>query len=120
MSIRIVVSPLVRFKVEGKETAEDGSDVPFDFFLTAERLATSEEVIALRQDVRDREIAGDKTPIVSALLPKVRDWAGPLAEDGKPAAFTQDNCRDLLNRPGMAALAFHAYIAAVGVKEKNS
>lgn len=119
MSITIVVSPTVRFKVEGMETAEDGSDKSFTFWLTAERLADSTQVVALQKQVREVEMAGSETPITDALLPKLRGWNGPKTPEGQDVPFSEDACRALLNRPGMAARTFAAYISAVGVRAKN-
>lgn len=120
MSIRIVVSPLVRFKVEGRETGEDGADVPFDFFLVAERLKDTQAVRAFRQLVSDREALKSDTPITDALMTKLRDWVGAMDEHGQAAPWSEAACRELLGRPGLAALAYHAFIDAVSVKEKNS
>ena len=119
MAIIITVSPTVRFKVEGIETGEDGGAVPFEFSLTAERLAESTDVVALRNAATAREAAGSLTPLTDVLLTKLKGWAGPRTAEGQDVPFSEDACRQLLNRPGIAVLAYDAYIKAVGAKAKN-
>jgi hypothetical protein len=120
MGIVYTVSPTVRFKVEGVETAEDGGVVPIDFMLTAERLAESTDVVALRNEVSKRESGGSITPITDVMLTKIKGWSDVRAKEGQDVPFSEDACRHILNRPGIAVLAYDAYIKAVGARAKNS
>lgn len=120
MPIIITVSPTVRFKVEGVETSEDGTPVPFDFSLTADRLAQSTDVAAMRAEANRLEAAGSATPITDVMLTKLKGWAGPKTAEGVDVPFSTDAVRQLLNRPGIAALAYNAYVEAVGARAKNS
>ncbi|HYC00346.1 MAG TPA: hypothetical protein VEC57_14510 [Candidatus Limnocylindrales bacterium] len=120
MAFKVVVSPTLRFRVEGTTTLENGEREDFDFWLVAERLATSSDTRALEESVAAIEKAGSRTPITDTLVPKMRAWAGPVGEAGEDVPFSPEALRNVLNMPGIAALAFNAYVAACGAKAKNS
>lgn len=112
MSINIVISDTVGFKVEGAINDAAGTPQPFDFSLVCKRLDS---------DTIDEQMKGDFTPA------KVRDfftahttgWARVRDAAGQEAPFSTDALASLLKIPGLPSLAFRKYIAEVGAKEKN-
>ena len=69
MAINIVVSDKVRFKVEGSINDPSGVAIPFDFSLTCDRLATTDEVQIY---LHDMQASDSKEPITDKLLGKDR------------------------------------------------
>lgn len=116
MALNIVVSDTVRFKVQGTENDEHGVEQPFDFWLTAERLADADAVMAYVKAMQRCESA---FPITEMMLPKLRGWSGIKGPDGQELPFSEDAFRRLMKKSGMAFLVHHTYLREVGVKEKN-
>lgn len=119
MAFNLIISDTVRFKVDGSLTEADGKPRNFDFFLTCERLKTTEELRAL--DVRQRELLGEghPQPITEVMRPLVKSWDGVNGPDGSPLPFTPENFERLMKVPGVALIAYYAYMSAVGAKQKN-
>lgn len=111
MSIKIVISNTVKFKVKGSLKDEAGVDQPFDFSLTCMRLDADQIQNKLRGE-------GDAS-VTDFLADVVEDWAGVKDADDKALTFNEDNLRALCRIPGIAALAFRTYLTEVGAKEKN-
>lgn len=120
MALNIVVSPLVRFKVEGKFTAEDGADAPFDFHLTLDRLADDMAIKALQDDIKDLGAKGSETPLTDAILKRAHAWQGPKGPEGQDVPFSAEALRGVLNMSGMAMLVYMTYLRETGAKAKNS
>lgn len=111
MAIKIIVSDKVGIKVKGSIQNEAGAAQPFDFNLVCLRLDADEISTRLKDD-SDRSLVDFMTDVVE-------DWSGVRGADDKPMAYTEDNYRALCKIPGVAMLAFRAYMADVGAKEKN-
>jgi hypothetical protein len=111
MSIKIVVSPRVKFKVRGTIKDEAGVDQPFDFWLTCRRLDTD----AMQDKMRER---GDAS-ITEFMLEVIEDWAGVKDADDKPLQWSEDAWRALCRQPGVAMLSYRTYLTEAGAKEKN-
>lgn len=111
MAIKITVSDKVGIKVKGTIQNEAGVPQPFDFGLVCLRLDADQIQASLKDE-------SEKT-LIDFMLDVVEDWSGVRDADDKPMPFTADNYRALCKIPGVAMLAFRAYMADVGAKEKN-
>lgn len=111
MSIKIVVSNTVAFKVEGTINDEAGIAQPFNFKVTATRLDSDQIQTKLKTE-SDASLAD----FLSGVL---QDWAGVLDADSKALPYSEANLRALTRIPGVAALVFQTYLAEVGAKAKN-
>lgn len=120
MSLQIVISPRVRFKVEGTLATETGNDAPFDFFLVLDRLATEDDVRAFSADVEARQAAGSKYPVSDALIARARSWEGPVDANNQPVPFGDEALRNVLMLPNMTMLVYAAFLRETGAKAKNS
>lgn len=111
MAIKIVISDTVRFKVKGTINGADGSPSPFDFTLTCRRL-DAEQLKARLSD-------GTESSTIDFLLEVVEDWSGVRDAEDAPLPYSEAALRALLKIPGLAAVAFRAYLIESGAKEKN-
>lgn len=111
MAIKITVSDKVGIKVKGSIKSESGTDQPFDFGLVCQRLDADQIQSRLKDET-------DKT-LTDFMLDVIEDWSGVRGDDDKPLPFTADNYRALCKIPGITVIAFRAYMADVGAKEKN-
>lgn len=111
MAIKIVVSDKVGIKVKGNIQDETGTAKPFDFNLVCQRL-DADQITSRLKDETDRTLT-------DFMVDVIEDWSGVRGEDDKPLGYTPDNYRALCKIPGVAMLAFRAYMADVGAKEKN-
>lgn len=111
MSIRLVVAPIVSWRVEG--TNREGSkDIRFDFTLDAER-SSQDEVTAIFNE-------GSEQKSVDYLAPKLRGWGGVLGEDDRPAPYSEEAFRTLVNAyPGLIQLCFSGYLDAISAKGRR-
>lgn len=111
MAIKIVISDTVGFKVKGTINDEKGSAQPFDFSLTCSRLDADQIQAKLKGD--------SAAPVTDFLVDVIEGWSGVRDAADAPLPYTQDNFRALCKIPGVAGLAFRAYLSEVGAKEKN-
>lgn len=111
MSIKIVISNTVKFKVKGTIKDEAGVDQPFDFSLTCMRLDTD----AIKARLQDN----NETSVTEFLIDVIEDWQGVRDSDEKPLAYSEAAWRQLCKIPGVASVAFRTYLSEVGAKEKN-
>lgn len=111
MSIQIVVSNTVTFKVKGSINDEKGVAQPFHFGLTCVRLDADQ--------IKDKLSAESEGTTTEFLSDVIEAWDGVRDADGKPLPYTADNLRQLCKIPGVAALTFRTYLIEVGAKEKN-
>jgi hypothetical protein len=109
MSISIVVSNTVGINVKGTINNEDGQAKPFDFTLICRRMEVDEVGEALKAD-------GSVTDFIVGVT---KDWKGVKEPDGAPVVYAEDALRRLFKIPGVARVAFNAYLAECGAKEKN-
>ena len=111
MSIKIVVSNLVKFKVRGTIKDEAGTDQPFDFHLTCRRLDADQ--------IKTKLADSSETSVADFLLEVIEGWSGVRDADDKPMDFSDGAWRQLCKIPGVAIVAFRVYLSEVGAKEKN-
>lgn len=111
MAINLVIDDKVTFKVKGTETDSKGITVPFDFSLTAIRLDQA-DMDARRSDNGDQKFD-------EFLLDVVQDWSGVFDDNKKQVPFDRELFKRLMQRAGLAVMAFRAYVSAIAVKEKN-
>jgi len=111
MSIKIVVSDKVGFKVQGSINDAAGVAQPFHFQLTCTRLDADQIQQKLKSDT--------DASLTDFLGDVVEGWSGVQDGEGKQLPFSEDNLRVLCKIPGVAGLAFRTYRAEVGAKEKN-
>lgn len=111
MSISIVISPKVKFKVKGTMKNEAGVDQPFDFDLICTRLDT-EEIQAMKTE--------DGSFVFSDFMADViEDWSGVKSEDKQAIPYSVESWKALSKIPGVAALAWQTFMRENGAKEKN-
>jgi len=111
MSISLVVSPKVKFPVKGSIKNEAGVDQPFDFTLTCKRLDTEE--------IQAKKNEDGSYVYVDFMADVIEDWSGVKDGDKQAVPYTPDAWQALSKIPGVAALAWHAYMRENGAKEKN-
>jgi len=109
MSLKIIISDKVRFKVSGKLKNESGGDDAFAFDILAKRIST--ETLSGLKDT-DQSIA-------DFIADVALDWFGVQDADGAPLEFSAHALRQLLGIAGMATFIFAEYIRACGPREKN-
>lgn len=111
MAIKIIVSDTVAFKVRGTINDAAGAAQPFDFKLTCVRLDT---------DQIEGKLKGNADASLADFMAEVvEDWSGVKDADDKPLPYSEASLRQLCKIPGVAAVAFRAYLSEVGAKEKN-
>ena len=112
MAFKLKVSDTVLVPVKGEMKDEAGRSAAFSFSLVCKRLMADE----LRELLERRDAT-----VAESLVPLTQGWRDVLDEDGKPVEFSSDALAALLNFPGVAGLAFQAYLTEVGArgKEKN-
>lgn len=111
MAIRIIVSNTVGFNVKGSINDAAGVPQPFTFKLICARLDADQ--------IQARLNAGNDATLIDFLADVIEDWSGVRDADDKAIPYSTDALRQLCAIPGVAAVAFRAYIAEVGAKEKN-
>lgn len=111
MSIKIVISDTVGFKVEGAINNEAGNPEPFDFSLTCARLDADQ----IQAKLKDQPEAS----LVDFMVDVIKDWRGVKAENSTVLPYSADAYRQLCKIPGIAAMAYRTYLGEVGAKEKN-
>lgn len=111
MSISIVISNKVKFKVKGFIKNEAGVDQPFDFDLICRRLDTDEI-----QEQKSEDGAFVYADFMEAVI---EDWAGVKDDNKQAVPYSDGAWRALAKIPGVAALAWSSYIRENGAKEKN-
>jgi len=113
MAFKLAIEDKVCVTVKGKrKTNVKGTDKPFDFTLTMDRMTQEQITEAMK--------SGDT--IEDFVVARTTDWAGQrlvLNEDETPAHFSEAALRHLLTLPGMAVWCYQAYLRDVGVQEKN-
>lgn len=111
MAIKIVVSNKVKFKVKGVIRDENGIDQPFDFSLLCTRLDADQITSKLKSDTSDS--------IVDFMADVVEDWTGVKDAEDAALPYNEATFRQLCKLPGVAGVAFRAYMQEVGAREKN-
>lgn len=109
MTIKIKLSNLVKFRVKGELNDENGNKQPVDFSLTCERRPAD--------DWKDVFAEGEKLSAGFAKITKA--WGDVLSEDGKLLDYSAEALEQLFCIPGVAQLAYVAYVTESGVKAKN-
>lgn len=109
MSIKIVISDTVGIKVKGSINDAAGVAQPFDFALTCTRMDA---------DAITAKLSGAGTS-VDFMVDVTTGWSGVRDADDKPLPYTEDAYRALCKIPGLANIAFNAYLAESGAKAKN-
>ena len=111
MAITITVSDTVSFKVKGTINDAGGVSQPFDFKLTCARL----DADALDARVK----ANNDETFVDFLDDVVEDWGGVRDAENKAIPYSSDALHQLCKIPGVARVAWIAYLTEVGAKTKN-
>lgn len=111
MTIKIAVSDTVGIKVKGSIYDAAGVAQPFDFQLTCRRLDVDQIQAKLKNE--------SDASYTDFMVDVVQGWGGVRDADDKPLPYTEDAYRALCKIPGVAALAFRAYLDDVGAVAKN-
>lgn len=109
MAIKIIVSNRVKFNVEGTLKDDEGKDNPFKFGLLCNRLTAADH----------RERTKGDIDFAQFMVNETHDWFDVKDAEGKPLEFSEDNLRQLLDQPGLAALTYFTYMRETGAKQKN-
>lgn len=110
MAIKISIGNIAKFKVEGTTKNETGADVPFSFSLECDRI-TSDQLAERIEQAEGK--------FVEILAGVVRSWDDVKTDDGASVPYSVEALRELCLLPGLARVAFNAYVANVGAKAKN-
>ncbi len=111
MAIKIEIEDITLFPVTGFIRNSKGVNEKFDFQLKAKRLQLDEVEEKLREDSAET--------ISSFLQEVVIDWTGVMDASSAKVPFSTDSLMQLFKIPGVAMLAFQAYLREIGAKEKN-
>lgn len=103
-------SATIRVPVIGTVASEDGKPVKFSFSLQCKRL---------QQPEIDEMLKDPSAPMEGFIRAFTTGWHDVIGDDDQPLEFTDENFSTVLNQPGMRALCFSAFLAEVGVKQKN-
>ncbi len=110
MAFKLVERNTVPITVKGKIADENGKTEIFDFTLICKRLGADALQDALKTEDRNvKSFMGDL----------VEGWKGVLNHEGVPVAFNAEALDQLLDVPGISALAFKAYLEEQGARAKN-
>jgi hypothetical protein len=109
MAIKITVSNRVKFNVEGTLKDEEGKDNAFKFGLLCNRITAEQHRERTKGDIN----------FVDFFVEEATDWFDVKDADNKPLEFNEANLRQLLDMPGLAALAYFTYMRETGAKQKN-
>lgn len=110
MAFKLVVSNTVSVPVKGVLTDAQGRAEPFAFQLVCKRLGAAD--LARAVDARDKAVG-------EFLAEVVQGWSGVNDGDANAITYSDEALRQLLDVPGLAVLAFQAYLREVGAREKN-
>lgn len=113
MAYKLAIADKVGVKVKGTTVDASGKDLAFEFTLVCARKSNEEM----------RGVMSDKERTAQSFFEEVAsDWRGQslvLGDDDKPADFSIDALRLLLDISGMAALCWHCYVQQVQATAKN-
>jgi len=111
MAFKLVVSDTVVVPVRGTILDDAGASQSFHYSLVCTRLPADDL----------RESLADSSDTMANFLRQrvVTGWTGVLGGDDRPLEFSDAALSTLFRVPGMAAVAFRAYLDNVGAKGKN-
>lgn len=110
MGFKLVELDVVNVKIEGSLANESGKFESFDYTLQCTRMGAD----ALKEKLSD-----EKTPTKDFMANVVIGWNGVSDAGGIAIPFNKESCNALLNIPGMAGIAFTAYLEQQAAKAKN-
>jgi acetaldehyde dehydrogenase (acetylating) len=110
MGFKLVELNAVNVKVEGSLANEDGKFERFDYTLQCARMSADD----LKEKLADTQV-----PTKDFMVEVVIGWNGVTDAANIAVPFTNEACNALLNIPGMAGLAFNAYLEQQAAKAKN-
>ena len=110
MAFKLVERNTVPVTVKGKIADENGKTENFDFTLVCKRLGADALQDALKTEDRN---------VKSFMADVVEGWKGVLNQDGVNVAFNEEALDQLLDVPGIAGLAFKAFLELQGARAKN-
>ena len=110
MGLKLVERNVVNVKVEGTLADDNGKPDRFDFTLQCKRMGAD----ALKDALTDQQT------LTKVFMADVTiGWKGVTDADGNQVGFDSAALNQLLDIPGMAGLAFNAYLEQQAVKAKN-
>lgn len=110
----IQISPVVKFKVKGSIKDEHGTDKPFSFFLSCERV--QEQDIAARMKASDGSIAEFAVDFMGDVIV---DWSDVIDDDKQPVPFSREAWQQLCRVPGLPLVVLATYREEAGARAKN-
>jgi hypothetical protein len=113
MALKLAIGNVIGVRVEGAWRDESGTDKPFKFVLSCDRLSTEQ---------LETEGADKGQTILTFFETHAKGWKDQnlvLEEDGTPAAFSVDALRALIGMSGMPMLLWKSYLNQVAVTAKN-
>jgi hypothetical protein len=108
MAIKLSLGNILGVSVKGVETGETGAPERFEFTLVCKRL-----------NVREFNEAAEGRTVNEFLQHVAEGWKSVLDPDGRPLPFSAGALEELLLKPGLARLAYSAYLREVEAREKN-
>lgn len=110
MAFKLVQRNSVAVQIEGELTGEGGAPEAFGFTLHCRRLGTQ----ALQAALKDKERS-----VADFMAEVAEGWDGVADSAGAPLAYGAAALQSLLDIPGLAQLAFTAYLEQQGARAKN-
>jgi len=110
MAFQLIERNRVAVQVKGQLPDEAGKPQPFSFTLHCKRLGAQE----LREVLKD-----DAKTTVDFMADVVQGWSGVTGDEGAMLPFTEAALNALLDVPGVAGLAFAAYMEQQAARAKN-
>ena len=114
MAFKLAIGNKVGIKVEGEYSDAAGAVKPYSLVLECDRLSAEE--IEAEQTKEGGTFAG----FFAAHTSGWRDQTLVLGDDDKPAPYSAEALACAMAVPGFAVAAYQAYLAQVGVRQKNS
>jgi len=111
MSFKLIVRDSVSVNVKGLIADESGKSDRFEFRLQCRRMGADALKTSIKTDV--------EKSVIEFMQDVVEGWSGVVDDNGAVIEFSDDAARRLLDIPGVANIAFTAYLAENGAKEKN-
>ena len=110
MAFKLIARNLCTVPVKGFLKEESGKPERFEFTLICRRTGAGD----LRKKLDE---AGRNT--IDFMTEVVESWKGVNDEVGNPVVFSEEALATLLDTPGLANMAFDAYLVEQGAREKN-
>lgn len=114
MQFKLAIGDKVGVRVEGEYTDAAGDAKPYTVVLECRRLSVEQ------LEAEQKKEGGTFAAFFAEHTFGWRDQTLVLGDDDKPAPFSPEALAFAMQTPGFVLAAYQAYLAQVGVRQKNS